>query len=196
MKRARAAGLCVILAPFACTFPDVDVVSTGGGGVGGAGATTTAAVSTASTTASSSASTTAATGMGGSGGFNPCDIDDDGVEAVSCGGDDCDDDGDTHDSTDPACAGEDCDDADGRAHPMQTEPQPTPRASGGWDFNCDTDEDPEYETTCACPGQILAGVQAGAAGCGQTGNTTTCVLDTILCEAGMTIMSGVIQRCL
>jgi hypothetical protein len=194
----RCAILCVVLAPFACTFPDVDVVASGGGGVGGATATTTAA-STASTTASTASSSTAATGMGGSGGFDLCDVDDDGIEAVSCGGEDCDDDGDTYDSTDPACTGEDCDDADARAHPMQMEPQPTPRASGGWDFNCDDDEVPEFSEVCDfCPGQYLAGVPAGPAGCGVPGNRTECdpVVAPKVCSPGDVIENNVVQRCL
>ncbi|NUO48510.1 MAG: hypothetical protein HOV80_06605 [Polyangiaceae bacterium] len=197
MKLRSGALACVLLTPFACTFPDVEVVYTGGGGSGGAATTTTTAATTAATTASTSVTTTASTGMGGEGGSDPCDLDDDGSQAVSCGGPDCDDDGDDHDSNDPMCGGDDCDDANGEAHPMQREPQAQPRANGSWDYDCDEIEEPEHKTTCLCPGQILAGVEAGPAGCGQMGNTTTCVVDTLLvCEAGMTIQSGVIQRCL
>lgn len=120
--------------------------------------------------------------MGGAGGFDPCDVDGDGYASI-----------------DPACLGDDCDDADVRAHPAQMVPQSTPRVSGGWDFNCDDAEVPEFSEVCDfCPGQYLAGVPAGPAGCGVPGNRTECdpVVAPNVCAPGDIIENNVIQRCL
>ena len=89
----------------------------------------------------------------------------------------CDVDEDGFIRDDPHCVGNDkdrdCDDNDARAHPGQTDFFDTPRASGGYDFDCNGTDEPQEPTSCACIGSALL-VPPGAEGCGVTGTVRTC----------------------
>lgn len=60
--------------------------------------------------------------MQASASVDPCDMDNDGLDSLACGGTDCDDDGDGHDAyLCPGGGGDDCDDSDGDRFPGNTE---------------------------------------------------------------------------
>jgi hypothetical protein len=89
----------------------------------------------------------------------------------------CDEDGDGYLATGSACGGTDCCDTDAHVHPGQTSFFTKPGACGGYDYNCDGKETPEYgATNCqwstfSCNGD---GFAAPIPGCGVFGTYTTC----------------------
>ena len=83
---------------------------------------------------------------------------------------------------------DDCDDSDANAFPGQTAYFAVARTSGGYDYNCDTKEDPEFPTIVACI--IESGVTCIGEGwvgtvpaCGQTGQFATCLKVTGSCTS-------------
>jgi hypothetical protein len=138
----------------------------GGMGTGGTGGTGGMGSTSASTTAASSSST----------GIN-CDNDGDGVLR-----------------DDAQCGGTDCDDDDARAKPGQMSYFDTPRASGGYDFNCDNVDEPKMPTSCTCPGNVLQ-VPAGGAGCGVMGNIKTCTKPLLGACGPDTFVNTATQSC-
>ena len=89
----------------------------------------------------------------------------------------CDEDGDGYLATGSACGGTDCCDTDAHVHPGQTSFFTKPGACGGYDYNCDGQETPEYgATNCqwdtfSCNGD---GFAAPIPGCGVFGTFTSC----------------------
>ena len=89
----------------------------------------------------------------------------------------CDVDGDGYLAMGTACGGTDCCDTDAHVHPGQTSFFTKPGACGGYDYNCDGQETPEYgATNCqwdtfSCNGD---GFAAPIPGCGVFGTFTSC----------------------
>jgi hypothetical protein len=63
---------------------------------------------------------------------------------------DCDADDDGFLAENEACGGDDCDDADEDAHPGQADFFISPRASGGYDYDCDGTAEPEVTDPLDC----------------------------------------------
>ncbi len=97
-----------------------------------------------------------------------------------CVGRNCDLDGDGQLRDDADCGGNDCDDADARAFLGQTDFFDTPRASGGYDFDCNGIEEGNHATSCGCAGEQLV-VPPGGAGCSVTGAIQVCIQIFFLC---------------
>ncbi|NUO48714.1 MAG: hypothetical protein HOV80_07650 [Polyangiaceae bacterium] len=102
-----------------------------------------------------------------------------------CAAPDCDFDQDGQLRADLHCGGNDCDDSDARVWPGQDEFFDTPRASGGYDFNCDGIDEGNHATGCACGGQALV-VPPGVAGCSVTGPIISCYQIFLFCGANGT----------
>lgn len=89
----------------------------------------------------------------------------------------CDEDGDGYLSMAGGCGGTDCCDQDAHVHPGQTSFFTQPGACGGFDYNCDSHETPEYDavncqwSTFSCSGD---GFAAPIPGCGVFGTFTSC----------------------
>jgi len=89
----------------------------------------------------------------------------------------CDQDGDGHEAATAACGGDDCCDTDARVHPGETEYYSTPGNCGGFDYNCDGQDTPEYGAascswdTFSCSGD---GFDAPVPSCGEVGTFTSC----------------------
>lgn len=157
--RARIIALGVLpsmTAATACTFLDVTIAGTGGGGTSGSG--------TGGGDASSSTSSSAASSSGDSG---CCDCDSDGYDAITCGGDDC-------------------DDGDKRVFPGQTEYFDTEANGGGFDFDCDksVDKDPsiiEAYPCTICLSNEKRYLDATSPACGEEKPWGTCKLSLMLC---------------
>jgi hypothetical protein len=102
----------------------------------------------------------------------------------------CDFDGDGALRNDPPCGGTDCDDGDARAYLGQTAFFETPRASGGYDFDCNGSDEAQYASGCeACAASFLT-VPQGAAGCGITGALRNCLWIFIGCVPGNPVNTG------
>ncbi len=56
----------------------------------------------------------------------------------------------------------------------------TPRASGGYDFNCDGVNEGNHRTSCVCGGEALV-VPPELAGCSVTGPLVSCYQIFIFC---------------
>jgi hypothetical protein len=99
------------------------------------------------------------------------------VDAGQDAGPVCDEDGDGYLSMAGGCGGTDCCDQDAHVHPGQTSFFEQPGACGGFDYNCDGKETPEYgATSCtwstfSCSGD---GFAAPIPGCGVFGTYTSC----------------------
>jgi hypothetical protein len=91
----------------------------------------------------------------------------------------CDEDGDGHLAMGPACGGDDCCDHDAHVHPGQVAYFTSAGACGGFDYDCDGKESPEYAgascqwSSFACSGD---GFAAPTPACGATGTFTSCSL--------------------
>jgi hypothetical protein len=89
----------------------------------------------------------------------------------------CDDDGDGYLALDAACGGTDCCDQDAHVHPGQTSYFTKPGACGGYDYDCDGKESPQYgAASClwssfSCSGD---GFAPPVPGCGDNGTYTSC----------------------
>ena len=89
----------------------------------------------------------------------------------------CDGDGDGYLAMGSACGGNDCCDQDAHVHPGQTAYFTQPGACGGYDYDCDGKETPEYGavdcqwSTFSCSGD---GFAAPIPGCGVFGTYTSC----------------------
>ncbi|MGD0524858.1 MAG: hypothetical protein ABSE49_06935 [Polyangiaceae bacterium] len=89
----------------------------------------------------------------------------------------CDEDGDGYLADSEECGGTDCCDQDAHVHPGQTAYFTTPGACGGYDYNCDGKESPEYgAASCqwssfSCSGN---GFAPPVPGCGDNGTFTSC----------------------
>jgi hypothetical protein len=90
---------------------------------------------------------------------------------------DCDQDGDGHEATGVLCGGDDCCDTDAHVHPGETAFYSTPGNCGGFDYNCDGKETPQYGAagcswnTFSCDGD---GFDAPIPSCGDVGTFTSC----------------------
>jgi hypothetical protein len=90
---------------------------------------------------------------------------------------DCDQDGDGHKAMTAPCGGDDCCDTDARVHPGETAYYTTPGNCGGFDYDCDGKDTPEYGAancswnTFSCSGD---GFQPPVPGCGVYGTFTSC----------------------
>jgi hypothetical protein len=99
----------------------------------------------------------------------------------------CDEDGDGYLAT-GGCGGNDCCDTDAHVHPGQTSYFTKPGVCGGYDYNCDGKESPEYgATNCtwstfSCSGD---GFAAPVPACGAFGTFTSCSIpwyDPLTCN--------------
>ena len=138
--------------------------STGGAGADNAGGTS----ATGGTGAGAEAGTGGTPSTGGSG------------TGATGGGppDDCDRDDDGYDDEEGTCGGTDCDDGDLLVNPGQTAFFSLPRSSGGYDYDCDDDEEPELDSIdCSlislgdCGGEGFEGSQPE---CGQSASWIAC----------------------
>jgi hypothetical protein len=102
----------------------------------------------------------------------------------------CDADGDGAARDDAQCGGDDCDDSDARVKPGQTAFFDTPRASGGFDFDCDGVETTFVPTACGCGDVVFE--SDGPWGCGAHGRKHAC--DAFWCGPG-NFIEDVTQRC-
>jgi len=122
-----------------------------------------------------------AAGSGGDGSTSTVDaaspVDAGGNDSPSGPGQACDDDGDGYLAMGAACGGTDCCDQDAHVHPGQTSFFTQPGACGGYDYNCDGKETPEYGAvncqwdTFSCSGD---GFAAPIPACGAFGTYTSC----------------------
>jgi hypothetical protein len=139
--------------------------SSGGGDAMGDHATTDSAPDVTSSDSSSSSS-------GSSSGSDPCDKDNDTYRAKSCGGNDC------------------CD-TDPQAHPNQTNWFTTADQCMSFDYNCDTNETPEWQLFSCTVGvgcTATPGFVGGVPGCGVTAPwTNACMYMVTSCSAGATM---------
>jgi hypothetical protein len=90
------------------------------------------------------------------------------------------------------CAGPDCDDADPDAHPTQQAFFDNQRVSGGYDYDCNGQSEPQFErgldcallTVGTCSGEGFSGTPPA---CGASGRWIRCVLTVtplpLLCTA-------------
>jgi hypothetical protein len=89
----------------------------------------------------------------------------------------CDEDGDGYLAMTASCGGNDCCDQDKHVHPGQTAFFTEPGACGGYDYNCDGKETPEYGaancqwSSFSCSGD---GFAPPIPGCGDFGTYTSC----------------------
>jgi hypothetical protein len=89
----------------------------------------------------------------------------------------CDDDGDGYLAVGAMCGGNDCCDQDAHVHPGQKSYFTGPGACGGFDYDCDGKETPEYGavdcqwSTFSCSGD---GFAAPVPGCGVFGTYSSC----------------------
>jgi hypothetical protein len=89
----------------------------------------------------------------------------------------CDEDGDGYLAMSAMCGGNDCCDQDAHVHPGQKSFFSQPGACGGYDYNCDGQETPEYGavncqwSSFSCSGD---GFAAPIPGCGVFGTYTSC----------------------
>jgi hypothetical protein len=148
--------------------------STGGNSTGGnpTGGNTTGGRASGGTTSGGSGGSDS-----GSGGTPPdCDRDDDGVLAPGAMG----------------CSGPDCDDTDHDAHPGQQSFFEEQRASGGFDYDCSGQGEPQFASALDCG--LLAlddcsgeGFSGSLPACGASGTWIRCALTVqplpLLCEA-------------
>lgn len=90
---------------------------------------------------------------------------------------DCDQDGDGHEAIAAPCGGDDCCDTDAHVHPGETAYYTTPGNCGGFDYDCDGKDTPEYGgascswNTFSCSGD---GFQPPVPACGVYGTFTSC----------------------
>jgi hypothetical protein len=92
---------------------------------------------------------------------------------------DCDEDDDGYDRDEGVCTGTDCDDADRNVHPGQTTYFTTAREDGGFDYDCDGEEELDDAPSIDCS---LLGISdcsgEGYGGwppdCGESGAWVTC----------------------
>jgi hypothetical protein len=121
-----------------------------------------------------------AAGSGGETSTSPVDAvapADAGKDSPTGPGSACDEDGDGYLAVGSACGGNDCCDQDAHVHPGETSYFAQPGACGGYDYNCDDQETPEYgATSCqwssfSCSGD---GFAAPVPGCGVFGTFTSC----------------------
>ncbi len=108
--------------------------------------------------------------------------------AGRCAGVACDFDQDGALRNDPPCGGTDCDDGDARVYLGQTAFFETPRASGGYDFDCNGSDEPQAATSCLCSGTALL-VPGGPGGCGMTGPIRKC-FQFFVCQFSDTADTG------
>lgn len=96
----------------------------------------------------------------------------------------CDLDGDGVKRLDSECGGTDCDDGDARVYPEQPAFFATPRARGGYDFDCSGSVELQSEQTSCnpCTGEALL-VPPGESGCGFTGPIRNCWWLLLACQA-------------
>jgi hypothetical protein len=101
---------------------------------------------------------------------------------------DCDQDGDGHQAIAAPCGGDDCCDTDAHVHPGETAYYTTPGNCGGFDYDCDGKDTPEYGgascswNTFSCSGD---GFQPPVPGCGVFGTFTSCSIpwyDPLTCD--------------
>jgi hypothetical protein len=89
----------------------------------------------------------------------------------------CDEDGDGYLAMGTACGGTDCCDQDAHVHPGQTSYFTMPGACGGYDYDCDGKESPEYgAASCQWSGFSCSGdgFAPPVPGCGDNGTFTSC----------------------
>jgi hypothetical protein len=100
-------------------------------------------------------------------------------DAAPEAGSPCDQDGDGHLAIGVACGGDDCCDHDAKVHPGQAAYFTTAGACGGFDYDCNGKESPEYGaascawSTFSCSGD---GFAAPVPACGLVGTFTSCNL--------------------
>lgn len=120
---------------------------------------------------------------GATGDVSAPDAPDDGGMSV-----DCDQDGDGHKAIAAPCGGDDCCDTDAHVHPGETAYYTTPGNCGGFDYNCDGQDTPEYGgancswNTFSCSGD---GFQPPVPSCGVFGTFTSCSIpwyDPLTCD--------------
>jgi len=121
------------------------------------------------------------TGAAGEGGCSACDCDGDGHEAEECGGDDC-------------------DDQDRDVQPGQQNFFEAPRRGGGWDYDCDGEDEPgEQVIDCSgiptCETMEYEGFIAedGDLDCGSLTDWGRCTLvNMVLCAYDVTDSTRVV----
>jgi hypothetical protein len=169
----------------ACAFPDLQyregpdgdaAVADGSSGEGGA----VAEGSADSADASTDAGDALAPGEGGG------DAPDTGAGEASA----CDQDKDDYHAVGGTCGGNDCCDIDDQVHPGQSKFFTAAGKCGGFDYDCNGKEDPEFPTTIKCGGTGLTGCTGGYGylsdpGCGNTAPYYQCVANGALaCQPG------------
>jgi hypothetical protein len=95
-------------------------------------------------------------------GLDASGLDGSGIHDAVAEGPVCDKDGDGYLGGSDPCDGTDCCDTDARANPGDTAYYTTPDNCGGFDYDCDGKESPEYAVNLVCSG-------TGAMGCTGSG---------------------------